>query len=111
MAGTRRAFTQAKADAYFAAYGEYARTLRAWLAAYGVGGPVLLITQKHAREMLLQAGETATVASWFLAGVTFQVGIAFVNKWMNWYLYAGEGDEAYGDDPIYKLVDRVSAHP
>lgn len=31
---------------HFNNYADYSRTLRAWLVAYGIGGPVLFVTNK-----------------------------------------------------------------
>ena len=42
--------TEASGGGHFENYAEYAKTLRSWLVAYGIGGPVLFLTNKDAPE-------------------------------------------------------------
>jgi len=77
-----------EAKEYFSAYSEGAKMLRAWFIAYGVGGPVLFLTQEGISSRILESGQANFIVYLFLAGVLFQVVIALINKWVNWILYA-----------------------
>jgi hypothetical protein len=74
---------------HYSNYSEYSKTLRAWLVAYGIGGPVLLNTN----ERLLFLFHTSPLKSWivgcFLAGVFGQVLLGFLNKWCAYHMYLG----------------------
>lgn len=75
-------------EGFFSVYADYGRILRAWLVAYGAGGPVLFLTQKDIADRIKASGEARMVVYLFLAGVLLQVLISLLNKWVNWYLYA-----------------------
>lgn len=78
----------AEAESLFRAYEEYAKTLRTWFVAYGIGGPVLLLTNEKVQEKIAASGQARTIALFFLLGVVGQVVLAFVNKtalWANYY--------------------------
>jgi hypothetical protein len=72
-----------------AAYGEYSKTLRTWLVAFGVGGPALILVNARISAALLAAGCLRQVALAFLIGVATQVLNAFINKMANWAVYRG----------------------
>jgi uncharacterized protein involved in cysteine biosynthesis len=63
------------------------KTLRAWFVAYGVGGPVLFLTQQSFADAIVASGYSKTIGILFLLGVLFQVLIALLNKWVSWGLY------------------------
>ena len=77
-------------SSYFKVYEEYMKTLRAWFVAFGIGAPALFITQAHLTEPLIKSGQAVCIAILFLGGMAIQIGIAALNKWINWYLYYGE---------------------
>ena len=77
----------AEGDGYFRVYEEHMKTLRAWFVAYGVGGPILFVTQKDFAEVLIASGELRQIAYLFFGGVALQVCLAALNKWVNWHLY------------------------
>lgn len=79
-------------EAYFTLYLDYARMLRLWLVAYGVGGPVLFLTRADVTRRIVESGEAYTIAVLFLIGVALQILIAVLNKWAAWYVYAGPDD-------------------
>lgn len=89
--------------AFFANYAEYAKTLRAWLVAYGVGGPVLLITNKELLVALKASAHRNCIVDLFLVGVALQVTLAFINKWCAWHMYVGEYELAYQSRTRYKF--------
>ena len=69
------------------AYLEYNRTLRAWYAAFGVGGPALLVTNEKLLLAVEKSGLGSLLVICFFGGLTLQVLNALANKWMNWYRY------------------------
>jgi hypothetical protein len=69
-----------QAAEYFKAYSGFAKTLRTWLVAYGIGLPVLILTQNAALAALNTAHSTRLVGRLLLIGVALQVGVAALNK-------------------------------
>src|SRR5713101_4478781 len=82
---TLEAMTQA--EGFYKAYEEHSRTLRAWLVAYGIGGPVLMLTNDHISLTLSGSGHARTIAILFLGGVVLQVLLTAVNKTAMWICY------------------------
>lgn len=72
------------------AYGGFARTLRTWFIAYGVGAPVLFLSNDGAWKALQEAGCSREVTWRFLIGVSLQIVAAIIYKTAMWYLYVGE---------------------
>ena len=70
-----------------ASYVEYGKTLRAWFVAYGIGAPLLVLTQPSIKSAFLNSSLTWLICVLFLLGVVFQVWMALANKWSNWYRY------------------------
>jgi len=77
-------------EAYFDAYQEYSKVLRTWFVVYGIGGPVLLLTNETLARALKASGEGKCLAAFFLAGVALQVVLAALNKFSMWGIYFGE---------------------
>ena len=80
--------TETLLDGYYANYTGYSTTLRAWLVAYGIGGPVLFLTSDAASKRLAEAGNARSVISLFLIGVALQVAGTLINKWAAWHVYS-----------------------
>jgi hypothetical protein len=80
---------------HYELYADYARSLRLWLVAYGVGGPVLLANSDTLSQKLIASTEAFVIIAVFLLGVFFQVISALINKWASWYMYAGEVNVTY----------------
>lgn len=78
-------------DEYFDAYKEHSKTLRTWLVAYGIGAPVLFVTNATVAAKFTAAPPAVSIASFFLAGVVVQVLLAVLNKSVNWASYYAEG--------------------
>ena len=100
-----------EATDYHSAYSEGAKMLRAWFIAYGVGGPVLFLTQEGISLKILESGRAAFVVYLFLAGVSFQVVIALINKWVNWFLYAyadPSEKKSWIQKTFYEVADVIS---
>ena len=68
-------------------YGEYNKTLRAWLVGFGFGVPALFIVNQAAQNKLLAASNAKCIVWLFLAGAAAQVFIAFLNKVVSWCAY------------------------
>jgi hypothetical protein len=98
--------TQAAED-FYQTYAEYARTLRHWFVAYGVGGPLILMTNAPFSERLVNSGALYFVVYLFLAGVTFQVLVVVVNKWANWLMHSGAEDAVRRETWWYKQADGI----
>jgi hypothetical protein len=89
--------------AFFANYAEYAKTLRAWLVAYGIGGPVLFLTNKDLSTAFKLSPYRNLIVDLFLLGVALQVVLAFINKWCAWHMYVGEYDESFKSNRAYRV--------
>lgn len=89
-------------------YSEYSKTLRAWLVAYGIGGPVLIFTNDKLFDTFSKAANTPTIVRWFLAGVALQVALALINKWGAYNMYLGANDEGYKESLQYRFWDVVT---
>lgn len=82
---------------FYEPYIQYARTLRAWFVAYGIGVPVLLVSQKFIAQAIIKAGSGELITWLFLTGVAVQVLAAFLYKYAMNYLYFDEfGGELKG---------------
>lgn len=92
---------------HFDVYHEYAKTLRTWLVGFGVGAPVIFLTQDFVRQMIIDTAWHGLLISLFLLGVGCQVVLALVNKWINWYLYFCQ-DQGQIDSPTYDRVKSFS---
>lgn len=75
------------AEAFAAAYRQHATTLRNWFVAYGVGGPVVLLTNSTLLAALKASSDLATVGWSFLLGVGLQVLLALIDKYADWICY------------------------
>ena len=100
--------TTTDSEGYYKVYEEHMKTLRAWFVAYGVGGPVLFVTQQHFAETLVGSGAITFIAYLFLLGVVLQVIIAALNKWVSWYLYYCSEHSSANTGKIYKIVKNIS---
>ena len=75
---------------FYEPYTQYSRTLRSWLVAYGIGVPVLLVSQDLVTKAIIKAGTGGLITSLFLIGVAVQVSGAFLYKYSQEYLYHEE---------------------
>lgn len=97
-----------EADGHFQNYAEYARILRTWLVAYGIGGPVLLVTNLAFADRLAKSGHVDAIGYLFLLGVALQVLLALVNKWCAYATYAATRDPKLEVRPVYRLMGWVN---
>ena len=97
-------------DGHYKVYEQHMNTLRAWFVAYGVGGPVLFITQKEFASTLIGSGESRLVGVLFLVGVLLQALVALLNKWVNWGLYYFDEDNEDDEKPkLQTLCEKISS--
>lgn len=80
------------ADGHFQNYSEYSKTLRSWLVAYGIGAPVLFLTNKDVSARVASSGHAVMITSFFLVGVALQIFLSVINKWAAWHMYKGAVD-------------------
>ena len=95
---------------FFEAYQEYAKVLRTWLVAYGIGAPVVFLTNEGLSKAILHSPEAKLIAGFFLAGVALQIVIAALNKHCMWVLYYGETEKDFQNNPAYKCAEWLSDH-
>lgn len=76
-------------EGHFANYAEYSKTFRSWMVAYGIGGPILLLTNKDAPQALAKSPQLLTIVTLFVLGVGLQIVLALINKWAAWHMYRG----------------------
>ena len=93
---------------HFTAYSSHSSTLRTWLVAYGVGGPVLILSQYKIWAILAKSGSLRLIAVLFLVGVTLQVLLAAVNKSVMWSCYYGEVVPKYKKTWRYRVAGWLS---
>ena len=96
------------AEGYFKVYEEYAKTLRMWFVAYGVGGPVLLLTNKAVSDRIAASGAAREIALGFLIGALAQVALAMLNKTVMWATYYGELNASFHDTRRYRWAEWLS---
>jgi hypothetical protein len=69
---------------FYEAYAGFARTLRTWFVAYGIGGPVLFLTNDNAAKTFRGAPSAHLIAYSFLSGVLLQILAALLSKTAMW---------------------------
>jgi hypothetical protein len=76
------------ADHYYEEYNEYAKNVRIWFVAYGVGGPALILTQPSLYNSVQSSGHARGIALAFLIGVAIQILSALLYKAAAWHLHS-----------------------
>ncbi len=92
----------------FEAYSSATTNLRTWLVAYGIGAPVLFLSNESLWRALAVAQCASCVGVLFLGGVVLQVLIALINKNAMWFCYFGEAKPAFKSSRTYKAFDWIS---
>lgn len=95
---------------HFEVYKDHSNVLRTWLTAYGVGAPVLLLSQEKLWEKLGQAGNLTAVAIAFLLGVALQAVLAAINKYVMWSCYYGAVNKQYAEGWLFKFSQKVACY-
>lgn len=93
---------------YFDAYASATTNLRTWLVAYGIGAPVLFLSNDSLWQALAKAKCASCVGLLFLLGVAFQVLIALINKNAMWFCYYAETKPAFKSSYVYKTCNWLS---
>lgn len=93
---------------FYEAYAGFARSLRTWFIAYGIGAPVLFLTNKEAWSLISASAQGRTIAYLFLAGVALQIVAAMIYKTAMWYLYVSELENHRASDWRVKVADWIS---
>ena len=88
---------------YFDAYASATTHLRTWLVAYGIGAPVLFLSNEDLWQVLAGAKCASCVGFLFLGGVALQILIALINKNVMWFCYYGETKPAFKASRTYKV--------
>lgn len=83
----KAAAVAATASDYYAPYNEYSKTLRTWFVAFGIGAPVVLLSNAEAWKQIVASGFAVHLGFLFLFGGGMQVILAYLNKHAMWYLY------------------------
>jgi hypothetical protein len=86
-------------------YDEFAKVLRTWFVAYGIGGPVLLLTNEAVRSQIATSGFARCIASAFLIGVGLQVLLALFNKTALWLCYKAEREPRLRERRAYRAAE------
>lgn len=87
-AAKKRVALDIEAPQSFDAYKEHSKSLRTWFVAYGIGGPIFFASQEQIASKLGAAPGKTIIIALFLAGLSVQILITMLNKWMNWSSYA-----------------------
>lgn len=96
-------------ETFLRLYIDYAKILRTWLVAFGIGGPVLFFTTEKISDQIKSSGQTKLIVILFLIGVACQVLNAFINKWVNWCVYSYAGPKSIGwQKGVYRGCDVIS---
>jgi hypothetical protein len=93
---------------FFQPYSEFAKNLRTWFLAYGIGAPALLISNQNAWTALKQSGGLKLVATLFLIGVAFQIAQALLYKHAMWHLYYAELEPSHKKTWLFAISDKLS---
>jgi hypothetical protein len=89
-------------------YREFAKTLRTWLVAYGIGVPVLFASQDKLADKVAASGYGRQIIVLLLVGVAIQIASAFLYKTAMWYLYCGELTPEICGGKRYRFADWIS---
>lgn len=96
---------------FYEAYAGFARNVRTWFIAYGIGAPVLFVTNQEVWKRISGSGDGPAIAYLFLAGVAVQIVEAIIYKTAMWYLYMSEleqHEEEEHKDWRYRSSDWIS---
>ena len=94
----------AKSNENHKSYQEYNKALRTWFVAFGIGGPVLLLTRDAMLTKLSSKCLLIPVAGLFLLGAAVQIFIAFINKIECWYCYYADIDKDFSETTLGKFM-------
>ncbi len=91
-------------DKYYEMHESYSKTLRAWLVAYGVGGPIIFLTQKDVAKSISSSEDALLITCLFFGGVILQIFVTALNKWINWYLHLFTADPDWVETKGLRII-------
>ena len=97
-----------KESGFFEPYSEFAKILRTWLIAYGIGVQALLVSTDKCWDRIAVSGQLRTLGILFLAGVAIQVLMALFYKSLMWQLYIAEIHPEREQTRLYRFALKVS---
>lgn len=86
----RPAPSKSQQEEFYKAYEDYAKALRTWFVAYGIGFPILVLTNAGVSNALAKSGQSKLIVQLFVIGMACQVLIAIINKVCMWINYHSE---------------------
>lgn len=93
---------------FYSAYAEFAKNLRVWFLAYGIGATAIFVTNEGAGKRLLSSAVAEPVIYLFLGGVAVQILLALLYKSAMWHLYMGELDPEHQKTWWHEKSERLS---
>lgn len=96
------------ADEFYDAYVHHSNQLRVWFVAYGIGGPVLIVTNVELWRTLAPTWPGKIAVVLFLLGVVSQILLTMTNKTLMWIIYFGKSHPKVQNRWWYKFSDRLS---
>ena len=96
-----------ESEGHYQAYEDYSRLLRVWLVAYGIGAPIIFITNDALWKTIAQHRFAWIVAVMFLSGVFLQVAVAWLNKTTQWVIYSGKKRPPYPTSWIFATARKI----
>lgn len=97
-----------KAADYFDCYSSFARAVRTWFIAYGIGAPVFLVSTSHLWKSLAASGYAKHIACLYLAGVLCQMFLASIYKAAMWQLYVAEEEPQKKTTWLYEQAEKIA---
>jgi hypothetical protein len=92
----------------FDVYELHSKSLRAWLIAYGVAGPIFIFNKPEVWESLAKAPAKNLILLTFVGSTLAQVIVVFANKWVMYFQYRGDEDPMFCETPCYKKAEKLS---
>lgn len=93
---------------FYEPYASFARTLRAWFIGYGIGAPVIFLSNEKLWDKLVSGHEVRPFVYLFAAGVAFQVLATSTYKAAMWYLYMREIGKVPASDWRSRAADKIT---
>jgi hypothetical protein len=82
-------------DDYKEAYRCHSSTLRNWYVAFGIGAPVLFLSNEYLWKKIITSCNFEVIGFTFFLGAVFQVLLSFLDKYASW---VGYYERATGND-------------
>lgn len=89
---------------FYTAYSGFASNLRIWFIAYGIGAPVVLLSNETAWSTVVDSGLGKRLAYFYFIGVAVQIFAALIYKTAMWYLYIGELKKSFRKSLLIKSL-------